>query len=133
MLPLVVPPELVAAGTTVRPAGVGGVLALAGRRAWSVACSPDGQHVAVGRAFGTVQVFDLADERGRWVTLAHGEKDVWFATGGAKTARVLHSKDRGQNWEVSETPIGAGAESVCAAVSCSRQHRCRFALASGMI
>jgi photosystem II stability/assembly factor-like uncharacterized protein len=42
----------------------------------------------------------------------HGEKDVWFATGGAKSARVLHSSDRGQNWEVSETPIVAGVESA---------------------
>jgi photosystem II stability/assembly factor-like uncharacterized protein len=42
----------------------------------------------------------------------HGETDVWFATGGAKTARVFHSKDRGENWEVSESPIIAGAESA---------------------
>src|SRR5439155_9656873 len=44
--------------------------------------------------------------------VTHGENDVWFATGGAKTARVFHSTDRGQNWEVSETPIVAGAESA---------------------
>ncbi|HEV3444061.1 MAG TPA: glycosyl hydrolase [Gemmataceae bacterium] len=44
--------------------------------------------------------------------VTHGESDVWFATGGAKTARVFHSKDRGQNWEVSDTPILAGAESA---------------------
>jgi photosystem II stability/assembly factor-like uncharacterized protein len=44
--------------------------------------------------------------------VTHGEKDVWFATGGAKSARVIHSKDRGQNWEVSETPVVAGAESA---------------------
>jgi photosystem II stability/assembly factor-like uncharacterized protein len=44
--------------------------------------------------------------------VTHGETDAWFATGGAKTARVFHSKDRGQNWEVSETPIMAGAESA---------------------
>ena len=44
--------------------------------------------------------------------VTHGERDVWFATGGAKTARVFHSKDRGQNWEASETPIVAGAESA---------------------
>jgi photosystem II stability/assembly factor-like uncharacterized protein len=41
-----------------------------------------------------------------------GDTDVWFATGGAKTARVFHSKDRGQSWEVCETPIVAGAESA---------------------
>ena len=43
--------------------------------------------------------------------ITQGESDVWFATGGAK-ARVFHSKDRGQNWNVSETPIIAGAESA---------------------
>jgi photosystem II stability/assembly factor-like uncharacterized protein len=44
--------------------------------------------------------------------VTHGERDVWFATGGAKAARVFHSKDRGQNWEVSETPILAGGDSA---------------------
>jgi photosystem II stability/assembly factor-like uncharacterized protein len=44
--------------------------------------------------------------------VAHGENDVWFCTGGAKTARVFHSKDRGRNWSVSDTPITAGAESA---------------------
>lgn len=41
-----------------------------------------------------------------------GEKDAWFVTGGAKTARVFRSRDRGQNWEVSETPVAAGVESA---------------------
>ena len=44
--------------------------------------------------------------------VTHGAKDVWFATGSAKKARVFHSKDRGQNWEISETPILAGVESA---------------------
>jgi photosystem II stability/assembly factor-like uncharacterized protein len=44
--------------------------------------------------------------------VTRGEKDVWFATGGAKVARVFHSTDRGEHWEVSETPIMAGAESA---------------------
>ncbi len=44
--------------------------------------------------------------------VTHGEKDVWFCTGGAKTARVIYSNDRGQNWSVSETPIIAGADSA---------------------
>jgi photosystem II stability/assembly factor-like uncharacterized protein len=44
--------------------------------------------------------------------VTHGDKDVWFATGGAKKARVFHSKDRGQNWNVSETPLLAGIESA---------------------
>jgi photosystem II stability/assembly factor-like uncharacterized protein len=44
--------------------------------------------------------------------VTHGENDVWFCTGGAKTARVFHSKDRGRNWSVSNTPIIAGADSA---------------------
>ncbi len=44
--------------------------------------------------------------------VTHGENDVWFCTGGAKTSRVFHSVDRGQNWTVSETPIIAGTESA---------------------
>jgi photosystem II stability/assembly factor-like uncharacterized protein len=44
--------------------------------------------------------------------VTHGKRDVWFATGGAKSARVFRSTDRGQTWEVSETPIIAGAESA---------------------
>jgi len=44
--------------------------------------------------------------------VTHGESDVWFATGGAQTARVFHSRDRGQEWQVSETPMVAGAESA---------------------
>jgi photosystem II stability/assembly factor-like uncharacterized protein len=44
--------------------------------------------------------------------VTHGANDVWFCTGGAKTARVFHSKDRGRNWSVSETPILAGTDSA---------------------
>lgn len=44
--------------------------------------------------------------------VAHGENDVWFCTGGAKVARVFHSKNRGQSWTVSETPVAAGVESA---------------------
>jgi len=34
-----------------------------------------------------------------------GTNDVWFGTGGAKVARVFRSRDRGQTWSVSETPM----------------------------
>lgn len=44
--------------------------------------------------------------------VTHGKGDVWFCTGGARTARVFHSADRGQNWTVHETPILAGADSA---------------------
>src|SRR5438552_5470270 len=44
--------------------------------------------------------------------VTHGKNDVWFGTGGAKTARVFHSNDRGRNWTVGNTPIIAGAASA---------------------
>ncbi len=44
--------------------------------------------------------------------VTHGENDVWFATGGAKTGRVFHSSNRGKNWTVTETPVAAGVESA---------------------
>jgi photosystem II stability/assembly factor-like uncharacterized protein len=34
-----------------------------------------------------------------------GDKHVWFATGGAKVARVFRSSDRGKTWSVAETPM----------------------------
>lgn len=39
----------------------------------------------------------------------HGSRDVWIATGGAQTARVLHSSDRGASWRAASLPIPAGA------------------------
>ena len=40
----------------------------------------------------------------------HGKQDVWFGTGGP-AARVFHSRDRGMNWTVTETPIQHGEAS----------------------
>ncbi|WP_338702425.1 oxidoreductase [Streptomyces sp. Q6] len=40
--------------------------------------------------------------------VASGPKDVWLATGGGATARVLHSADRGLTWTATDTPIPAG-------------------------
>jgi photosystem II stability/assembly factor-like uncharacterized protein len=34
-----------------------------------------------------------------------GASNVWFATGGAKVARVFRSADRGKTWQVAETPM----------------------------
>jgi photosystem II stability/assembly factor-like uncharacterized protein len=34
-----------------------------------------------------------------------GKNNVWFATGGARVARVFRSRDRGRTWDVSETPM----------------------------
>jgi photosystem II stability/assembly factor-like uncharacterized protein len=41
-----------------------------------------------------------------------GSSHVWFASGGAKVARVYHSPDRGRTWSVHDTPIRAGAPSA---------------------
>jgi photosystem II stability/assembly factor-like uncharacterized protein len=40
-----------------------------------------------------------------------GSSDAWFATGGADTARVFHSTDRGRTWLAATAPIRAGAAS----------------------
>jgi photosystem II stability/assembly factor-like uncharacterized protein len=39
------------------------------------------------------------------------DPNIWFATGG-KVARVFHSPDRGQTWQVFDTPIIQGADSA---------------------
>jgi photosystem II stability/assembly factor-like uncharacterized protein len=39
----------------------------------------------------------------------YGERHVWIATGGAASARVYHSPDRGATWTVHDTPLLAGA------------------------
>jgi len=41
-----------------------------------------------------------------------GKREVWFATGGPSGARVFHSRDGGEHWDVSATPLrhdGPGA------------------------
>lgn len=40
--------------------------------------------------------------------VSSGPRDVWLATGGAATARVLHSRDRGLTWTATESPVPAG-------------------------
>ena len=39
------------------------------------------------------------------------DANIWFATGG-KAARVFHSSDRGQTWQVVKTPIQQGPETA---------------------
>jgi photosystem II stability/assembly factor-like uncharacterized protein len=39
------------------------------------------------------------------------DSNIWFATGG-KVARVFHSPDRGQSWQVFDTPMVHGLEST---------------------
>jgi photosystem II stability/assembly factor-like uncharacterized protein len=44
--------------------------------------------------------------------VTHGASDVWFCTGGANSARIFRSSNRGQDWTVSDTPIMAGTASA---------------------
>jgi len=41
----------------------------------------------------------------------YGRNDVWFGTGAAANARVLHSRDRGRTWTIAETPLPSGRSS----------------------
>ena len=41
-----------------------------------------------------------------------GASHVWIATGGAATARLYHSPDRGKTWTVRDTPLRAGVPSA---------------------
>ncbi|MEV0090765.1 oxidoreductase [Streptomyces sp. NPDC050738] len=40
--------------------------------------------------------------------VSSGANDVWLATGGGATGRVLHSSDRGLNWTAAESTVPAG-------------------------
>ncbi|HEY0453041.1 oxidoreductase [Actinophytocola sp.] len=53
---------------------------------------------------------------GQCVTVA-GRRDAWIATGGATTARVLHSADRGHTWTASDTPLAGGSSAGVFAVA----------------
>lgn len=37
-----------------------------------------------------------------------GKNEVWIGTGGGSRARVFHSTDRGESWQVSQTPASGG-------------------------
>jgi len=42
---------------------------------------------------------------------AESDRNIWFATGG-KVARVFHSADRGETWQVFDTPVQQGPDSA---------------------
>lgn len=54
----------------------------------------------------------------------YGTRDVWFGTGGAAQARVLHSSDGGRSWTAAKAPIRAGAASagIFSVVFTDRKH-----------
>jgi len=44
--------------------------------------------------------------------VVQGDRNAWFCTGGAKTARVFRSTDQGRSWSAFDTPITAGSSSA---------------------
>ncbi len=45
---------------------------------------------------------------GNSAMVMQGASNVWIATGGAERARVFNSRDRGQTWQVADTPMPSG-------------------------
>ncbi|ARZ66800.1 oxidoreductase [Streptomyces albireticuli] len=70
-----------------------------GGRNWRV-LPPDGMPPALPG--------EAAFAAGGQCLVSHGARDAWIATGGAATARVLHSADRGRTWTATDTPVPAG-------------------------
>ena len=70
-----------------------------GGRSWRV-LPPDGMPQA--------QPGEAAFAASGQCLVSSGSHDAWIATGGAATARVLHTADRGRTWTVTDAPVPAG-------------------------
>ncbi|HVK20885.1 MAG TPA: oxidoreductase [Actinokineospora sp.] len=70
-----------------------------GGKTWSV-LPTDGMPAALDGEFAFAA-------SGQCVSVAGG-RDAWIATGGGAKARVLHSRDRGRTWTVSDTVLASG-------------------------
>ena len=87
-----------------------------GKLKFEVLLTEDGQ---TWHGLPSLQIPDALEGEGAFaasnscIALLGGADDpnIWFATGG-KTARVFHSPDHGQIWEVFSTPILHGADST---------------------
>jgi photosystem II stability/assembly factor-like uncharacterized protein len=87
-----------------------------GKLKFEVVLTEDGQN---WRAIPPAQMPDAMEGEGAFaasntcIAIVPGDSDpnIWFATGG-KAARLFHSGDRGQSWQVYETPILHGPESA---------------------
>jgi photosystem II stability/assembly factor-like uncharacterized protein len=87
-----------------------------GKLKFEVLLTDDGQN---WRPVPPAQMPDAREGEGAFaasntsIALVPGGSDsnIWFATGG-KAARVFHSGDRGQSWQVYETPMVHGPDSA---------------------
>jgi photosystem II stability/assembly factor-like uncharacterized protein len=88
----------------------------AGKLKFELLATEDGQ---TWRALPSAQLPSAMDGEGAFaasnscIAILPGTSDsnIWFATGG-KVARVFHSADRGQSWQVSDTPLIHGPDSA---------------------
>ena len=88
----------------------------AGKLAFEVLLTDDGQN---WRPIPSAQLPDATEGEGAFaasntcIAILPGGADsnIWFATGG-KVSRVFHSADRGQSWQVVDTPMVHGPESA---------------------
>ncbi|WP_420711190.1 oxidoreductase [Streptomyces sp. NRRL S-337] len=64
-------------------------------------------HVLPSDGMPPVQQGEAAFAASGQCLVSAGSHDAWIATGGAATARVLHSADRGRTWSVTDAPIPA--------------------------
>ena len=87
-----------------------------GKLKFEVLLTEDGQN---WRPVPPAQMPDAMEGEGAFaasntcIAIVRGNSDpnIWFATGG-KTARIFHSGDRGQSWQVYETPMVHGPDSA---------------------
>lgn len=87
-----------------------------GKLKFEILLTDDGQN---WRPVPTAQLSDAMDGEGAFAASntclalvpSASDANVWFATGG-KAARVFHSADRGQTWQVFDTPVVHGLDSA---------------------
>jgi photosystem II stability/assembly factor-like uncharacterized protein len=67
--------------------------------------------LAISNRFGVAQRLSAAIKEADSKGASAPDSNLWFATGGS-VARVFHSPDRGQTWQVFDTPIVHGLDSA---------------------
>ncbi len=87
-----------------------------GKLKFEVLLTNDGQN---WKALPASRLPDAVDGEGAFaasntclaILASPADRNVWFATGG-KVARVFHSSDRGETWQVFDTPVWHGKDST---------------------
>jgi photosystem II stability/assembly factor-like uncharacterized protein len=85
-----------------------------GKLKFEVLLTEDGQNwraVPAAQLPGAVEGEGAFAASNTCIAITGSDSNIWFATGG-KVARVFHSGDRGQGWEVFDTPMVHGPDSA---------------------